>query len=360
MVRGTASRRLSIGALLLFLGAGCAFKAPRPDIVTTSATRRDALARARVWSATPTARLDIARGPGGPGSFAPGALVECTFVDKEMSGTTPKFACRLPTGREIKVKYGRDNGEVYAEVAASRLLWALGFEADAMYPVRVRCHGCPGGTPGGKARLFDPATIERKVKGRSLADEEGEGWSWPELDQVAQKGALSTRAQRDALKLLAAMLQHTDSKRVQQQLVCEDDATAAGCRRPVAYIADLGKTFGKANLMNRDAPSSVNLEAWLAAPVWDDATGCRANAGVTFTGTLRDPSISDEGRQLLARLLRQLSDAQLRELFDVARFPMRAAAIGRHGETVDRWVTAFRRKSAEIAERRCDVVRAER
>ena len=35
------------------------------------------------------------------------------------------------------------NGEVYAEVAATRLLWALGFGADRVYPVTVVCKGCP-------------------------------------------------------------------------------------------------------------------------------------------------------------------------------------------------------------------------
>jgi hypothetical protein len=340
--------------------AGCATHTSRPDIVTTSAARRDALARARVWSETPTASLDVKRGPRGDGAFAPGALVECTHVDKAMSGSTPKFTCRLPSGKEIKVKYGRDNGEVYAEVAASRILWALGFTADAMYPVRVRCRGCEGGVPDGNAQLFDPATIERKVRGRTLADDGGEGWAWPELDTLAP-GALSTRAQRDALKLLAVMLQHTDSKREQQQLVCEAKSwSASGCSRPIAYISDLGKTFGRVNLMNRDEPGSVNLGAWLEAPVWEGKTGCHANAGTTFTGTLKDPDISEEGRQFLVRLLKRLSDAQLRAIFDVARFPMRAAASGREGESLDRWVAAFRQKEAAIAARRCDETRAAR
>jgi len=157
------------------------------------------------------------------------------------------------------------------------------------------------------------------------------------------------------------MLQHTDSKREQQQLLCEPKSwSASGCRRSIAYISDLGKTFGKFNLMNKDEPGSVNLEAWVAASIWDGDTGCRANAGGSFTGTLKDPVISDEGRQLLVRLLRQLSDAQLRAVFEVARFPMRAAAAGREPESVDRWVAAFRQKEAAIAGRRCDVTRAER
>ena len=59
------------------------------------------------------------------------------------------------------MKYGGTNGEVYGEVLATRLLWVLGFGADAMYPVNVICRGCPrelGGIerPGNEYR-FDPA-----------------------------------------------------------------------------------------------------------------------------------------------------------------------------------------------------------
>ena len=63
LVRGTALGRISTALLLLLLGAGCAARAPRPDIVTTSAARRDALARARVWTETPTASLDVQARP---------------------------------------------------------------------------------------------------------------------------------------------------------------------------------------------------------------------------------------------------------------------------------------------------------
>jgi hypothetical protein len=358
---GDAVGRVSVTVCLLILTAGCAAKS-RPDVAVSSEVRRDALARARVWHAVPTSSLDIARGPRGKGSFAPNALVDCTYVDRNMGGNTPKFACRLANGDQVKVKYGRDNGEVYAEVAASRLLWALGFSADAMYPVRVRCHGCPGAKPGEASVLFDPATIERGIAGPSLADERGEGWSWPELDAVAPRGARSTRAQRDALKLLAAMLQHTDSKREQQRLICEVKVKADGrCPQPLAYVSDLGKTFGKVNLLNRDLPGSVDLDAWSRTPVWSGSAGCQANAGITMTGTLKDPEISDAGRQLLVRLLGQLSDGQVRDLFRVARFPVRDSEdAARDAATVDRWVAAFHQKRAEIANRRCETTKAAR
>jgi hypothetical protein len=351
-------RRIPAGGVLLavVLAAGCAAKAATPNISRDG--RRDVIARAKVWRPTTVAAMDLGTGPGGSGAFAPGATVDCRFVDKDMSGSTPKFTCRLPSGRDIKVKYGRDNGEVYAEVAASRILWALGFTADAMYPVRVRCHGCEGGTPDGDARLFDPATIERKVNGRTIADDGGEGWSWPELDALAPKGALSTRAQRDALKLLAAMLQHTDSKREQQRFICLDppargEVNRNNCERPFLMIADLGKTFGKANTLNRDEPGSVNLKNWREERVWREGAECVGNMPKSLTGTLENPIISEAGRRFLAGLLARLSDRQMRDLFQTARFPDRLADGEENPGSVQDWVDALKGKIAEVVNRDC-------
>ena len=67
------------------------------------------------------------------------AMVACAFSypDKPLTGVTPKFECDVVPGDVVKVKYGENNGEVFAEVVASRLFWALGFHRDRMYPVRV-------------------------------------------------------------------------------------------------------------------------------------------------------------------------------------------------------------------------------
>jgi len=51
------------------------------------------------------------------------------------------------SGAVVRVKYGKDTHEVYSEVAATRLLWALGFYADEMYPVRLKCLQCPEKDP---------------------------------------------------------------------------------------------------------------------------------------------------------------------------------------------------------------------
>ena len=83
------------------------------------------------------------RPQGRPVAYASNEWVDCTYKAKEQSGHSPKFVCETSPGQEVKVKYGPRNAEVFGEVLATRLFWALGFAADRMYPVRVRCKGCP-------------------------------------------------------------------------------------------------------------------------------------------------------------------------------------------------------------------------
>ncbi len=327
--------------------------------------------RAGVWMPTDVEHMDLRQGPAIKGAFQPNALVKCTWVDAKLGGKTPKFECALPDGDHVKVKYGVDNGEVFAEVAATRLLWALGFGADAMYPVRVKCTGCPAEKTKDKnrdrvvsgsdtVREYEYAAIERKMRGRELVDRAGPGWAWSELEALDKSPNPNARAQRDGLRLLAAILQHTDSKREQQRLICLDDkeagATKAECDRPFLLISDLGRTFGKANAFNRDHPGSADLDAWRSVPVWASDKGCRARIHQSLTGTLDNPVISEDGRQFLLGLLQRLSDAQLRDLFTVARFPARGQGemVGEPSRDVDAWVGEFKGKVAQIASRTCE------
>src|SRR5712692_545411 len=81
-----------------------------------------AIQRAHLWAATDVASMDIKAGPQGDGAFVPDATVTCDYVEKTMGGSSPKFTCAITKHDEVKVKYGRDNGEVYAGVATTRLL----------------------------------------------------------------------------------------------------------------------------------------------------------------------------------------------------------------------------------------------
>ena len=324
--------------------------------------RIDAIRRAEVWRPTRVGSLNLRKGPDVSGSFAPQATVQCNYVDEKMSGRSPKFTCAVRGNDRVKVKYGKTNGEVYAEVAATRLLWALGFGADHMYPVRVICRGCPAdleGAPTANRRqvLFDPAAIERKMKGAELEWDDTVGWSWSELDLMSDANASTERAHRDALKLLAAMLQHTDSKSQQQRLICLDEPARKNpttCERPFLMINDLGLTFGHSNLLNRNSQGSTNFEKWSEESVWKKADECEANLSGGLTSTLKNPVISEAGRRFLADLLAQLSDQQLTDLFTVARMPGRARAENKpEGDSVGEWVAAFKAKRDAIVNHRC-------
>ena len=347
---------------------GCAHvKSLSPGEALTPQERREAIRRAGVWSPTDIPSVDLKAGPDAKGAFAFNEWVTCEYREKKRgSGHSPKFDCQTSPGHDMKVKYGPSNGEVFGDVLATRLFWALGFAADRMYPVRVRCHGCPKdpwNSPevAGEVAEFDPATVERKLPGRAMETRTDSGWKWSELEDIGPEAPPGARAERDALKLLAAFVQHTDSKAANQRLLCPkgEEVGRTGCRSPVLMVNDLGCTFGHAGLLLHVNPNSVRLAAWRQVPVWKDRAQCVAELEHSLGGSLTNPQISEAGRAILAGLLVQLSDAQLRDLFETARVKRRSSDPSSDPEKdgppakVDEWVTAFKLKRAQIVDQRC-------
>jgi hypothetical protein len=111
--------------------------------------------------------------------------------------------------------------------------------------------------------LLEPTAVERKMAGHAIEDHPHSGWAWPELDLVDEKAGGAPRAQRDALRLIASVMQHTDTKPDQQRLMCLPDsgggAKGEECSAPFMMINDLGLTFGHANLWNRAGSGAVNF-----------------------------------------------------------------------------------------------------
>jgi hypothetical protein len=350
---------LLAASAVALVASSCAHAGRLGKPLSPDKIRREAIRHAQVWQATDVASMNIRMGPQGKGAFAPDEQITCDYVDRKPDGGTRKFFCAVAPGDEVKIKYGQTNGEVRAEVAATRLLWALGFPADAMYPVRVVCRGCPADPfhrKGARAeRVFEVAAAERKFPGKAIAVDGVDGWSWLELGRVDEAAGGAPRAQRDALELLAVVLQHTDSKPEQQRLTCEDqrkESERTGlCQQPMMMISDLGQTFGGANVFNRDELSGMNFDRWSRAKVWKDPKHCVANLPRSFTGTLENPRVSEPGRRFLAGLLVQLSDDQLSDLFEIAHAESRT--VHARAASVAQWVDAFKKKRAEIVNHSC-------
>ena len=323
------------------------------DPASREPVRADALRRAKVWRAPAVAigEADLSRNPAEAGAFAATDVVACKFVLKSSDGRSPKFQCVLDGGEVVKVKYGRNNPETFGEVAATRLVAALGFGADRVDVVAgVRCIGCPA-FPYPKFGIFDAlrrddsrvtefelAVIERRLPGLEI---EG-GWGWGELRSVDPAAGGASAAELDALRLLAVFLAHWDGKPENQRLLCGAGSGKARCETPLAYIQDLGQTFG---------PKSIDLDGWSRTPVWKDAAACRVSLkDMPWKGsTFEDVAISEGGRALLAGLLRQLDAGQVKGLFAGARF----TEFYRNASDADEeaWTRAFLGRVAQIADR---------
>ncbi len=364
--------------------------------------REQAIRNASLYVPKPVAEADIAQGPPQEKTQFQlhfNDLVTCDF-DKpgsEMGGQTPKFQCRitrvesagggvqvltdqLKDEEPVKVKFGAGDNEVYAEVAASRLLWALGIYADAWYPVRVECHNCPADPESGKGardtRMFDPAIIVRKLKGHKMYEvgNEDEGWSWKEFEQFNARPTY----EKDALKLLAAFIVHSDNKPPQQRLVCTgvqvNESThpfTTTCETSKMVIQDIGATFGGGGLFTNNDTAKMNLGEWSGKKLWrkvgtggSDTPQCQAGLPKSLSAKdgLGDPLISEEGRRFAAGLMCQLSDGQITDLFKAARvaqMPSHHNSDGtfKSGEDeasiILQWVEAFKKKREDLAAGRC-------
>lgn len=341
---------------------------PQHDVVAP-AVRDTLLQRARVWREADDPRAALTHSLATAGLSEP--IVRCRYLDAPARGTTAKFDCVTADGELLKVKYGH-TGEIHAEVAASRLLTALGFGADRMFLVpRVRCYGCAR-TPfytawlldyvGARPRFsrsipddaftdFEWVAVERRLPGREIETADTSGWAWFELDRVDSSSG-ANRAERDALRLLAMLVAHWDNKADNQRLICASDTSngtsgegrdaAASCAEPFAFIHDLGATFG---------PNKLDFDGWKHAPIWTDRARCVVSMRrfPYSGGTFRDSRISEAGRQLLLRQLARLDDRDLAGLFRAARFPEFHGGRGA-GADVGAWVQVFRDKGREISE----------
>jgi hypothetical protein len=328
------------------------------------ALRRDALRRATVWVPQETA-VHRSRDPRPAGD-----TLVCRFLRAVPTGTSAKFDCVLDGGEVVKVKYSR-NPEIQAEVAATRLVAALGFAADEVTIMpRLRCYGCPR-FPFLTMRLLSPRVadavlgqhgyddgytdfawvgLERKFPAPAIETATTGGWAWWELrDSLAPAGDI------DALRLLAVFLTHWDNKADNQRLVCLDDSPPTtgsrrpatvtsgvrqACDQPLAFIQDLGATFG---------PNKVNLAQWRERPVWSDRAACRVSMRrLPFEGgTFPDAVISEQGRRLLGHRLAALSAAEVRGVFEAARFPDYQSTTD-DARDLQAWTAAFRFRVDQI------------
>jgi hypothetical protein len=279
---------------------------------------------------------------------------------------------------------------MYGEIAATRLFWVLGFYADEVYPVKLKCLGCPENNPSnpepGERRIdatIEYASVERDFPGAVIEAKKDEGWEWGDLEDISEQDGGAPRSHIDALKLLAVLVQHADSKPDNQRLACysedildQDKDGVIYCKRPVMMIQDLGSTFGSGTTAFN--VSKISYHSWKDEPVWNvpkQASSLKQTVKPVCYGkitasmgagdnALTDPPISEEGRRFLEDLLKQLSRQQIVDIFRVAGVENLDEYIEVDGlkrkVTAEDWATEFMDKRNKILEHECPVLTAEK
>ncbi|HEX8337404.1 MAG TPA: hypothetical protein VF621_11785 [Pyrinomonadaceae bacterium] len=192
--------------------------AQAPAAAAQNKSKKKAMPRGTpvLWRERDPARLDLAGGPGGA-AMRP-ATRRLTFIEEEKGGYSKKYRVRDARGREWVAKVSK---EAQSEAAASRLIWAAGYETEITYLV-------PRVTIPGKG-TFENVRFEARPGGVTRHGD----WRWA-------RNPFSGTRELDGLKVLMVLVNNWDLKDENNVIL-----HSAGTRELRYAISDLGATFGK-------------------------------------------------------------------------------------------------------------------
>jgi hypothetical protein len=369
--------RSAITLTLLLLPAAAA--AQTQQSCFTAEARAQAERSAKVWRAPdsgydPVVGFNPSVGPrkGSPPVDSNGIAKPINCVaNKDLTpgaGTTPKFHCSVPgnvdaDGELIRYKVkphfkgqSRDkkNGEIYGEFLSSRFSKAVGFFADDEWVADVTCPDCEKSLTskfqGASWTPFQPAAgIEMSLAGGIdvKCNNKDSGPLAGTLQTLLQNGA--PRAEIDAFKVWLAFIDHGDTKTDNHKFAClKSIKNADGTRtcepgQAVFYVSDMGSTFGYSTASEKKA----TLAGWQGKdPI--KASGGRCTSTAKSIG---DANISEAGRQLLAKGLQRLLEAEQRNQTITRVF--RASRNAERDQPAEAWAAEFVRKANTIINARC-------
>jgi hypothetical protein len=375
------SQKIILPLLLLFLAALLSLTGPvtaQQQACFTSAERALAEQKAKVWQ-EPDPDYDPVLGYNtrtGPRAGAPevdsnglAKAINCV-ANKDPNpgqGTTPKFHCSIQgvvdeDGDLIRYKIkphfkgqtrDKRNGEIYGDFLSSRFSKALGFFADDNWVTDVTCQDCEKSLTrsfqGASFSPFQPAAGIELPLGKGIdanCDDKDAAGIAGALQKLLQGGA--PRAEIDAFKLWLAFIDHGDTKTDNQKFSClkwTKSGTTLTCEpgQAVFYVSDMGSTFGYSSSSEKKA----TLNGWKGKdPIKVSNGRC-----TTTAKSVGDTGISEAGRELLAKGLQRLLEAErtnglITKVFRVSRNAER-------DQSPEAWAAEFVRKANTIINARC-------
>jgi hypothetical protein len=268
------------------------------DVVTGQETAEVKTSGAILWEPVDIASRDLFRGPTSEG-IQP-ALEKVTFLGRQPGGNNLKYRVKDRNGREWVVKIA---DESQAEIAAVRLIWAIGYrtEIDQLVP-RIN---------------IDKIGSYKNVRFEARPDsiKRGERWSWRNNPHLGTK-------EFDGLKVMMALVNNWDLKDENNVIITEGG-------KSYMIVSDVGSSFGKlADKSQSRAGRSVNKPADFANAIFIKGV----NNGVIeldYRGAAEDlmTGIKVENARWLADLLVQLSDKQIGDAFRAANYSPEDVAL---------------------------------
>jgi hypothetical protein len=249
-----------------------------------------------------------------------------TFVEEDRSGTSPKFTVRDVDGVKWKVKLGP---EVQPEIAATRLIWAVGYFTDEDYfVVSPQIRGLPphlhrGDNLRSKDGSFRNVRFERRFDGAKKVG----AWKW-------RRNPFTGTPDLNALRVLMALINNWDLKDANNAVY---EQLTSPIAREVYLVSDLGASFGTTGLSIPKSRARGDLENYArskfitkTAPGYVDFSApSQPNVLLIFTpiqyfNRTRMRWIGDriprEDARWVGNLLARLSSDQIRDAFRAAGY----------------------------------------
>ena len=249
-------------------------------------------------------KRDLYWGPGG--EVLKPDLSHVTLIKKEKGGYSTKYRVRDGSGREWVVKLGK---EAKGETAASRLMWAAGYFADAKF----RHDSQHARAETALAAIFRqmPHQPARGAQQPPVVD----GWPWKKNPFVGTR-------EYQGLKVMMALLNNWDIKDSNNKVnVVRNNKIADNELR--YFVADLGGSFGKVSHIPRFIyfkPDRNNPKAYARTRLVNGVKDGRVDFHYRLRrGDLfKDISVSDVG--WMSGWLSRLSDRQIEDAFRAANY----------------------------------------
>ena len=245
-----------IVVLAAFSSISCTVLAARratpPDAGSRNdnAARMAVLARAQLWQPTTIRSMNVIAGPQRPGSFPPPG--DRGLRISRQDAERPVAEVRVPAWRRRRAqgeirrhqRRGLRRGAGHAAAVGARIRRRRDVSGERDLP------WLPAASlAASRGRATNTASILplwsgrcRATSGRLPATAAGPG---RRCCRRCRRAGGAPRSHRDALALLAVMIQHTDTKRQQQRLLCLGGVSGSGsCSRPFFMVSDVGLTFG--------------------------------------------------------------------------------------------------------------------